>query len=241
MAGTTVSTRPARGVWPKARAPLTDEQQHIAEDWYQYWLELMPGRYSAMERFNHSFPASQRPAGRTRTLEIGAGRGEHLHHEDLAEQEYHCIELRAPLAAEIHRQFPGVTVHVGDCQQSLPYDECHFDRVLAIHVFEHLPDLPAAAGEIHRVLRDDGRLVAVVPCDPGALYRAARFVSAERLFRKRYHQSYEWLIRSEHINSPAEILSVFRRNFVVEARRFFPLGVPSVHANICIGLVLRKA
>ncbi len=233
---------PPRGRWPKVLPPLTDEQSRIVDDWYQHWLQLMPGRYSAMERFNHGFPARQRrPGRRSTTLEIGAGRGEHLLHENLSEQDYHCVELREPLAAEIREQFPRVTVHAADCQATLPYDDDHFDRVLAIHVFEHLPDLPAAAAQIHRVLRDDGRLVIVIPCDPGALYRVARFVSAERLFRKRYRQSYNWLIRREHINSPAEITSVLARDFVVESRRFFPFRLPVVNSNICIGMVFRKA
>lgn len=230
-----------RGVWPKVVPPLTEEQQRIAEDFYRYWLHQLPRRYAAIESFNHGFPARQRLRGRRlRTLEIGAGRGGHLQYEDLCDQDYHCIEIREPLAAEIRQRFPTVDVRTADCQTGLPYAAKTFDRALAIHVLEHLPNLPAAVAEVARVLRDDGRFVAVIPCDPGALYWIARFISAERLFRKRYRQSYDWFIRREHINSPAEIAGVLGQHFVVETRRFFPFGVPIVNLNLCIGIVLRK-
>jgi SAM-dependent methyltransferase len=142
---------------------------------------------------------------------------------------------------EIVRAFPQAHVRRADCQESLPYASDHFDRVLAIHVLEHLPRLPSALAEIHRVLRADGELVVVIPCDPGVLYRVARWLSAERLFRKRYGQPYRWFIDREHINTPHEILEELGRLFTIEHRRFFPLRVPVIDLNLCLGLVLRKA
>lgn len=230
-----------RGKWPKIIPPMTAEQQRIAEDFQAFWLQQLPKRYRAIERFNHGFPARYRPArSPSRTLEIGAGRGEHLHYEDLSGQDYHCVELQEGLSRVIASRFPAVPVWIGDCQSGLPYPDRHFDRVIAIHVLEHLPDLPAALDHVLRVLRDDGRLVVVIPCDPGALYRVARWISAERMFRKRYRQSYDWYIRRDHVNAPAETIDLLCRRFVVEARHFFPFRVPLVHVNLCIGMVLRK-
>ena len=40
---------------------------------------------------------------------------------------------------------------VGDCQQRMDFEEGYFDRILAIHVLEHLPNLPAAVREMHRL------------------------------------------------------------------------------------------
>ena len=57
------------------------------------------------------------------------------------------------MAARIRERHPGVEVLVGDCQQRLPFDDGSFDRVLAIHVLEHLPNLPAALAEIRRLLQ----------------------------------------------------------------------------------------
>ena len=39
------------------------------------------------------------------------------------------------------------------------------DRVLAIHVLEHLPDLPRAVAEMHRLCnKATGKLYVVLPC-----------------------------------------------------------------------------
>lgn len=237
----TPDLHPPRGHWPKRFAPLTPEQEAISNDFMRHWHEVLPRRYGIIERFNHGFPARHgMPPTPCRTLEIGAGLGEHLEYETLDGQEYHCLELRPNMAEAIARRYPGVHTVVGDCQARLPFDDGHFDRILAIHVLEHLPDLPAAIDEAARLLAPGGVFCTVLPCDPGLAYGLARKLSAERIFRKRYRQSYDWFIRREHINSPAEILGQLDRHFTREHRRFFPLGLPVMTLNLCLGLVLRK-
>src|SRR5919205_2378921 len=163
--------------WPKQLPELTDEQRRIKDDWMKYWLGVLPNRYAAIERFNHGYPVrSCRPGGRV--LEIGAGVGEHIRHENLEGTEYHALELRAEIAAEIRRRHPLVHVVVGDCERAIPYPDGHFDRVIAVHVLEHLPNLPAALKEIHRVLRPGGQFCAVIPCEGGLAYAFARFISS---------------------------------------------------------------
>jgi SAM-dependent methyltransferase len=144
------------------------------------------------------------------------------------------------MAAEIRRRFPNVVTVTGDCQKKLPYASDFFDRVLGIHVLEHLPDLPAAIGEMHRVLRPGGLLSVVMPCDPGLAYALARKLSAERLFKRRYRLPYGWLIRREHINSPGEILYLLRQQFQFIDRTFFPTLIPMINTNLCIGVTAKK-
>jgi hypothetical protein len=67
------------GQWPKTFPPLSAEQERIREDYVKYWHEVLPRRFGAIERFNHSYPVRHAPAFR-RTLEIGAGIGEHYTH-----------------------------------------------------------------------------------------------------------------------------------------------------------------
>lgn len=231
---------PAQGKWPKVLPVLTTEQQRIRDDFMHYWHEVLPKRYGAIEKFNHEFAVREAPpmAG-CRTLELGAGLGEHLAFEDLSRQDYHCVELRPEMAAEITRRFPGVTAKVGDCQQRLPYPDAYFDRVVVVHMLEHLPDLPAALAEIKRVMKSDGVFALVYPCDPGLAYGLARRISAQRIFEKRYKMSYGWFIRQEHINSPKEIEEELARHFDTLKRRYFPLGIPVGAINLCIGSVLR--
>jgi SAM-dependent methyltransferase len=227
--------------WPKRVAPLSPEQERISDDFMKHWHEVLPHRYGAVEKFNHSYPLRILPKlPHWRTLELGAGIGGHLRFEPLDRQEYHCLELRESMAAEIRRRYPSVTTVTGDCQKRIPYADAFFDRVVVIHVLEHLPDLPGAIEEAHRVLKPGGLFSVALPCDPGLLYEFARKISAERIFKARYKLPYGWLIRREHLNSPAEILEVVKRRFTIFDRSFFPFLVPVIHMNLCIGLTARK-
>lgn len=230
----------ARFSWPKILPALTAAQAEVSNDFVRHWHEVLPRRYGPIERFNHQYPARSVPdAPHFRTIEIGAGLGEHLEYEDLAWQDYHCIELRENMAIAIRQKFPSVTAVTADCQEHLPYPDNHFDRALGIHVFEHLPDLPRAVAELHRVLRPSGVLSIVIPCDPGFAYGLARKISAERIFRKRYRMPYDWFIRREHINSPAEIRRALAQHFDQVDDQYFPLRVPIVSANLCVGITLQ--
>ena len=105
-----------RGSWPKTFPALTDEQVAISNDFMQYWHEVLPRRYGVIERFNHGYPvAAAPPQPLCRTLEIGAGLGEHLAYEQLDGQEYTCLELRENMAQEIQRRYPAAKTLVGDC------------------------------------------------------------------------------------------------------------------------------
>jgi SAM-dependent methyltransferase len=229
--------------WPKAIAPLTAEQQRISNDFMQHWHEVLPKRYGVVDDFNHRYVVNHAPVAFERTLEIGAGIGGHLPYENLTpaqEREYHALELRENMAEEIRKRFPKIQACVGDCQQRLDFRDGYFHRILAIHVLEHLPNLPAAIAEMHRLCSPArGAFSVVIPCEGGLAYTLARRISAQRIFEKRYKQSYRWFIEREHINRPGEIIGELAKYFEVVHRRFFPLGVPIVAANLCIGLTLR--
>jgi SAM-dependent methyltransferase len=201
------------------------------------WLEVLPRRGRLIERFNHGY-AARTAENCTRTLEIGAGLGAHLAYEDPNAQEYYALELREELAQAIRSKYPRATALVADCQERLPFDDGFFDRALAIHVLEHLPNLPAALDEISRVLREDGRFSAVIPCEGGRLYSLARRMSAERLFEREFGRDYDWYIRSEHINLPWEILMELKKRFRFIHSQYFPFRIRSVGLNLVLGLTM---
>lgn len=232
------------GKWPKVLPPLTEEQKRLSDQFMKTWHEVLPQKYGIVEKFNHEFPVKfSQPDFRT-TLEIGAGLGEHLEYETLSDEQrrgYYCNEFRENMAAEIRRKFPDVQTVVGDCQARMDFGDGFFDRVIAVHVLEHLPNLPACLAEMHRLLnKESGRLLVVIPTEGSPAYTLARKISAERVYKRTIGGDYSWFYKREHINLPGEILEELERFFVVEKRSFFPLPfLPMTFCNLCIGLSLR--
>jgi len=224
--------------WPKQRPELTVEQQGILEDWYAYWLGLLPNKFDAVNEFNNRYPLKSYRAG-FRTLEIGAGIGEHLSRENLTDQEYFAQELRANLADEIRRLYPNVRTIVGDCEKRIDVPDASFDRVIAIHVLEHLGGLPSALDEVRRILKPDGNFSVVIPCEGGLGYALGRTFTSRRICEKRYGQSYNWLIEYEHINQASEIIAELKKRFRIRHSQYWPLGIPSIHTNLTLGLTLQ--
>ena len=230
--------------WPKILPVLSDEQQRINDEFVKQWHEVLPTRYGMIENFNHSFPVRHSRKDFLTTLEIGAGLGEHLDYETLSADQlanYHCNEFRENMAIEIRRRHPLVKTVLGDCQEPLDFSAGFFDRVIAVHVLEHLPNLPACIREMHRLLnKQTGQFLIVIPTEGSPAYSFARKISAERLYKQRFGGSYKWFYTREHVNLPDEIFEEIAPFFTIESRSFFPFPfLPFIFCNLCIGVVLK--
>lgn len=210
------------------------------------WLEELGSRdrFGAINRFNHGYPVQHRPATFVSTLEIGAGNGDHLAYEHLTElqrQHYVAVDLRANVTERLRQKAPDIQVITADCQERLPFDDGTFDRVLAIHVLEHLPNLPAAIREMRRVIAPSGTLSVVLPFEGSLAYSIARKLSAERLWKRRYPgEDYRWFIEREHINSVSEVLAELTPMFTVRHRRAWPIPIGG-WCNLVVGFTLVPA
>lgn len=146
------------------------------------------------------------PTGFRRTLEVGTCVGEHLHYERLdasQKREWVSVDLRQNMVEECRRKFPEIQTLVGDYQERLYFPDGHFDRIVAIHVLEHLRNLPLAVRELHRLCdKEKGLFSIVIPCEGGAAYSLARRISSQRIFESRYRQPFRWFIEREHVNRP---------------------------------------
>lgn len=94
-----------------------------------------------------------------RVLEVGGGPGElaeRMQRELGASVAF--VDL-SPRMVELARA-RGVAAQVGDVQD-LPFEDGSFDTVVAAWMLYHVPDLDRGVGEIARVLRPGGALVAV--------------------------------------------------------------------------------
>ena len=111
---------------------------------------------------------------------------------------------------------------------------------MAINVLEHLPNLPAAVREMHRLCnKDTGSFTIVIPCEGGLAYAIAREISAKRIFQKKYKRPYDIFIKREHINLAKEILGELDPWFEIAHSTYFPIPLPFEFCNLFIGAVLK--
>jgi SAM-dependent methyltransferase len=94
-----------------------------------------------------------------RVLEVGCGPGE-LAARIVAELGASVVAIDvSERMVELARE-RGVDARVGDVQ-ALPFEDDEFDCAVAAWMLYHVPDVPLALAELARVLRSEGRLVAV--------------------------------------------------------------------------------
>jgi SAM-dependent methyltransferase len=228
-----------KGKWPKTFPPLSPEKAAINDDFVRYWHEVLPRRYGIVDEFNQNYVVKTAPKGFVRTLEIGAGNGEHLKYEQLDQlqrKNYYAVDIRENMVAEFRKQFPDIHAFVADCQMRMNFEDGYFDRILAIHVLEHLPNLPAAVREMHRLCdKRRGLLSIVIPCEGSLAYSVARKLSAKRIFEARYKQNYRWFIEREHLSQPSEIFEELSSHFELTSSMYFPIPLKMEFCNLCIG------
>jgi SAM-dependent methyltransferase len=226
--------------WPKRPVPLTPEQERAREAFVALWHRELPSKYSAIERFNHGVVSKLPVVDGSRTLEIGAGLGAHSKFEDLSRQDYYCLEYREEFCRELATLFPPDRVRCGDIEQRQPWPDGFFNRIVVIHVLEHLRNLPAALTEIKRLLAPGGVFDVVIPCEGSLAYSLARKISAERLFRKHFKMDYTPIIRNEHVSTYYEIIDELFRDFTVRTRSFFPIPAPVSAINLAVAFRLER-
>lgn len=230
--------------FPKKLKKLSSKQKKISDDFMKYWHEVLRSKYTIVDKFNHKFIVNSRPNRFKTVLEIGAGDGEHLYYEKLSKKKlknYYALDIRKNMLTRLINEYKDVNVVNGDCQKKTNFKSNFFDRVIAIHILEHLPNLPKALNEINRVIKTSGTFQIVIPCEGSLAYSIARKISAERIFKKRYEMDYEWFIKREHINSPLEIFTELEEYFKIDTIRFFPINIiPLKFCNLCIGINLTK-
>jgi SAM-dependent methyltransferase len=227
--------------WPKAPRPLSPGQISIRDLWMVHWHEVAPTKFSYTEKFNHIKGLQRSPLPlNCRTLEVGAGLGSQVEFEDLTIQEYYALDLRLDMLLRCKEKFPQVKILQGDIQLELDLPKNSFDRIIAIHVLEHLLDLPKALENIVGLLKPEGFFEVIIPLEGGPFYTLARRFSSQREFENRFRVSYDWCIKSEHVNSYKEVLEELNKYFIIAWRKFFPVDIPIYSVNLTLGLKCYK-
>ena len=228
-------TDPLRGSWPKNVPDLTQQQEDAREAWMMLWHEQLPNKFGIAEKFNNGFVVDLPVAPGTRTLEVGPGIGGHLEYEDLKRQDYHVLEMREEFCKRLADRLSPRQVHQGSIEERQPFEDGSFDRLIAIHVLEHLRNLPPALDECARLLRPGGFFDVVLPCEGGMAYSFARRISSKRMFESHFKMSYDPIIKAEHVNQLWEVNQELFKRFKPVVRKHFPLIVPLDTANLFVG------
>jgi len=138
-----------------------------------------------------------------RVLDLGCGRGRHLHalywNEtplevvgiDLSHAEAKAafdgfFQLPPP---EPHSPLRSAVLGAGDAAR-LPFADNSFDRILCSEVLEHVPDPDAVLAEIARILKPDGIFAASVP--------------------RYWPEAICWKLSTEYHNTPGGHVRIFR-------------------------------
>ncbi len=166
-------------------------------------------------------------------LEVGAGTGKHLEYVRHRFDEYILSDLNdAILKDNLSRAdiAEGVGVKREDATQ-LSFEDNSVDRLIAAHVLEHLPNPYLVLREWHRVIKPNGIMTLILPCDPGMAWRFGRNFGPRSSAEAAGIEYNYWMAR-EHINAITNLIAFIRYYFDMREEIWKPLFVPSVDINL---------
>lgn len=168
-----------------------------------------------------------------KVLEVGAGSGAHFPFVRHRFDEY-LLTDGSDLILQKAKQRLGEPAGVRFLREdaaNLSFGDGSFDRVLATHVLEHLPDPHLILREWARVLKPGGTLSLLQPCDPGIAWRFGRMFGP-RSSAERVGLPYDYWMAREHINPVLNIVHLLRYYFDTVEEQWLPLRVPSSDLNL---------
>lgn len=170
-----------------------------------------------------------------RVLEVGAGTGEHFAFVRHGFDEYvltdHDAELLHVARGKIGPAAAGRARFEVQSAGGLSYEDASFDRVLAVHVLEHLYQPHLAIKEWLRVLRPGGVLSVLIPTDPGLAWRAGRHLGPRRSALAQ-GIAYDYVMAREHVNPCTNLIGLLRHYCPRRREAWWPLPLPSVDLNL---------
>ena len=134
-------------------------------------------------------------------LEVGGNIGEHIKFVQEDFKTYLLTDYRQTGFKSLNSR---IRFEVADVQ-NLPYPNESFDRVIATCLVHHVPDLERTLKEMLRVVKKNGQIQILIPCDPGVAYRLAKFIGPSRVWKKNGITNPDFTHYSQHINHFAQI------------------------------------
>jgi len=140
-------------------------------------------------------------------------------------------DLRQEMLKSIDNSNPKVEVSVQDATK-LNFSNDEFDRVIAAHILEHLPNPHLVLREWARVLKPGGILSILLPCDPGIAWRLGQSLRSKSNFSS-VGLNYDYINAREHINSIGNLRVLIDFYFPENKKvQWEPLKIPYYDLNL---------
>jgi SAM-dependent methyltransferase len=152
-----------------------------------------------------------------RVLEIGAGAGWQAKY--LANRGYIVSAIDLPSSNYLENRIWPVIDYDGS---KIPFDDNTFDVIFSSNVLEHIPNVYAFQEEIHRVLKQDGRVIHVLPS------------SSWRFWTNIAHLMKRWNVpqaHGEHAKNPFIEMFYFSRRYWTRLFRETGWAVEACYSN----------
>lgn len=175
-------------------------------------------------------------------LEVGAGTGEHFpyvrhgfHRYVMTDADPQALDVAR---AKIKNDKVSFDVQAGE---NLGYPDSHFNRVVAVHVLEHIYQPHLVLKEWRRVVADGGVLSILIPGDPGIAWRLGRHLGPRRQALAQ-GIPYDYVMAREHVNACNTLIALIRHYFPERTESWWPCGFPSIDMNLFFAChaVIRK-
>jgi ubiquinone/menaquinone biosynthesis C-methylase UbiE len=159
----------------------------------------------------------------SRTLEVGANKGEHLRHVRHTYDEYILSDIVERID---HKLLDSkVSFKIADvCSLEFPDD--YFDRIVVTCVIQHVADPERAFGELLRVLKPGGNCRILLQSDSSILFRLLRTLTTVRYARKANKtEEVQLFFAREHRNNYLNLITLARYKYKMHKYRSFSLPI----------------
>lgn len=212
--------------YPRTRPPLSDAHWRVYEREYTQNRCSAAGVFSVvrqLESWMHRRVSARQKAGE-RLLEIGAGTLNHLPYEKSflsyeVVEPFESLWQNSPFRQKVNHIYRDI----GEVPESNRYD-----RILSIAVLEHLAELPWIVAKSAILLADGGAFESAIPSEGHLLWGLGWRFGTGVAYRLRTGLDYSAVMRHEHINTAAEILSVVSHFYSSVSIRRFPTRMPAL-------------
>jgi len=173
-----------------------------------------------------------------RVLEVGAGTGEHFQFVRHTYDEYTFSDIDGKTLeiarSKLEKAIPSARVSF-EVQEGkdLNYSNDSFDRLIAVHVLEHIYQPHLVLKEWYRIVKHGGVLSVLIPTDPGLAWRLGRHLGP-RGNALSMGVAYDYVMAREHVNSCVNLIAILRHYFPVAKESWWPLPFPSVDLNLFV-------